>query len=202
MDNPVIPIFMQNQKGMQADDQLDYENLKEAHKEWLQAASMAVDSAIELKMLGVHKQVVNRLLEPFSTIKVIVTATEWDNFFSLRIHPAAQQEMQLLAIAIKEARDQSTPIKMDAGEWHLPYIYKYEEVLDLSVRKKVSVARCARVSYLNHDKQLDIDKDIKFHDDLLSDRHASPFEHVATPVPFNTTANFVGWSQYRTSVGL
>lgn len=198
----IYPIFMSNQPGMQADVELEGDDLDEAYWVWGRAREDAIEHARELIKLGVHKQVANRLLEPFSTIKVIVSATEWDNFFRLRISPDAQQEIQLLAMAIKEAMDNSIPKRLDTGQWHLPYILESED-LPLAILLKVSTARCARVSYLNQDKIVDFVKDKELHDKLLECRHASPFEHQATPTSEDTvTGNFVGWNQYRYYVGV
>lgn len=201
-DNPIYPIFMANQKGMQADIELFGDDLDEAYWIWHKAREDAIEHAKDLIEIGVHKQIINRLLEPFSTIKVIVSATEWDNFFSLRISPDAQQEIQLLAKAIKIAMDSSVPVELDVAQWHLPYILPEEEGINLELLKKISVARCARVSYLNHDKLIDHKKDIELHDQLVNSRHASPFEHVATPNSLIRTGNFNGWLQYRFYLGL
>ena len=176
----------------------------------------------------IHKQIVNRLLEPFQHIKVIVTATEWENFFKLHIHKDAQPEMCLLATHMAEALDDSIPKKLTPGQWHLPYVPKSESIRlhtqgedALQVAIKCSVARGARVSYMNHDNSSpDIDKDISLADVLLSNGHMSPFEHQATPMrpeSFNVHAedgithidkydnlwsgNFRGFLQYRQLLG-
>ena len=91
----------------------------------------------------------------------------------------------------------STPKKLDTGHWHLPYISEYEEDLPLLVLRKISAARCARVSYLTHDGIRDIEKDITLYDQLFKEKHMSPFEHVATPTTGERTSNFIGWTQLR-----
>ena len=203
MDKAIYPVFMANQPGMQADVELDGALLNEAYYLWSNARKTAIHYARELHKLGVHKQVTNRLLEPFSTIKVIVSATEWENFFRLRISPDAQQEIQLLAVSIKKAMDSSNPNKLDIGQWHLPYITPDEDWITLETLKKISAARCARVSYLNQDKKLEYEKDIELHDKLVKSRHSSPFEHQATPNPGDSvTGNFVHWNQYRYHLGI
>lgn len=199
----VEPIFLYNQKGMTAKDYLLDEDLDEACYLWHTAMTEAVASARALNKLGVHKQVVNRLLEPFTTITTLVSATEWDNFFKLRLHPDAQQEIQELAKEIKYAISQSTPIKMDIGHWHLPYIQPNEEYLDLNVLKRLSSARCARVSYLNHGRTNSVETDLDLADRLIEAGHASPMEHIATPTSLdNPTGNFVQWNQYRYYIGI
>jgi thymidylate synthase ThyX len=193
----VEPIFLYNQKGMAATEYLEEDDLDEASYLWRQAMTEAVHSAKLLANLGVHKQIVNRLLEPFITITTLVSATEWDNFFKLRMHPAAQQEIQTLATRIFDARNESTPAKIDIGHWHLPYIQECEEGLDLEVLRKVSAARCARVSYLNHGAKNTIDEDIMLADRLIEAGHYSPLEHVASPSPFESSGNFNGYIQMR-----
>lgn len=166
------------------------------YQEWVGMAREAAKSAEELNQLGLHKQIVNRVLEPFQWIKVIVTATEWDNFFKLRLHKDAQPEIQELARCMRKAMWDSTPTLLHPGEWHLPYV-KNEGTLSMSCYAnkqdlltdmiKCSVARCARVSYLNHDKTSpDIGKDIALADMLLEAGHMSPFEHQATPMSWDS----------------
>jgi hypothetical protein len=191
------PIWVENKSGMSADKSLDSKEIEECKYLWDVAKMEAIDKAWDLMDLGVHKQIVNRLLEPFSKIKVILSSTEWNNFFRLRIHPAAQQEMQELAILMKDALIASDPKKLDLGEWHLPYISQSErDTLPLETAVKVSAARCARVSYLNHDGTRDLQKDLDLHDQLKSEKHMSPFEHQATPY-CRGTGNFREWMQYR-----
>ena len=195
--SPAMPIHWgKNQPGMQAREELDEANKDLALTHWEWASYYARQQATNLNYIGLHKQVVNRLLEPFQYIKVIVTATEWDNFFKLRLHPDAQPEIAFLASKMQEAMDGSTPTELEYGEWHLPYVEISKYNLDLSanginktcldypVAIKCSVARCARVSYLNHDaSEPNVEKDIALYDRLLKDGHLSPFEHQATPIP-------------------
>lgn len=195
------PIFMKNQKGMAASIPIVGDDLEECKIAWMRSKSDAIGNAIWLERIGVHKQVASRILSPFSRMTLILSATEFDNFFNLRIHPAAQQEMQELAIGMYEARRKSTPIMLDVGQWHLPYLSDVEkDKFKLDDLKKISSARCARVSYLNHEGTTDPKKDIELHDTLLKERHMSPFEHVATPHP-KAHANFIGWEQYRYYLG-
>lgn len=223
-----LPIHWgKNKPGMQAD--------KESYPEigqpiWTQARQWAKTSAHYMHQKGLHKQIVNRLTEPFQHINVIVTATEWENFFKLRLHPDAQPEIQELARIMKEAMDRSIVRRLKSGEWHLPYIQPIEfcfvgtehipaeenEIDSWETAIKCSVARCARVSYLNHDQtKPTIEKDIALYDRLLSSGHMSPFEHIATPfrpqeswmdIPGIThtdklgnlwSNNFRNWAQYR-----
>jgi len=225
LDNCAVPInWGKNKRGMQANITLDEWGKATCKNIWRNASLEAVKSAKHLAEQGLHKQIVNRVLEPFSHIKVIVTATEWDNFFELRLHKDAQPEIQELAGRMKEAMDASTPKDLKHGEWHLPYYYgsytneKGDPELDVAI--KCSVSRCARVSYLNHDNSNpNVDKDIKLADDLLAAGHMSPFEHQATPMEYlhyreteqrwqkgvthtdrmsrMWSGNLMGWVQYR-----
>ena len=197
-DNPAMPIHWgKNQPGMQARKEIDFPTL--AQDIWKYASELAVDRAYELKDLDIHKQIVNRLLEPFQYIKVIVTATEWDNFFKLRCHEDAQPEMYELARVMKEAMEESTPKLLKHGEWHLPYVdFPGPRGKELSLEKaiKCSVARCARVSYLNHDNSNpNIEKDIALADKLLEAGHMSPFEHQATPMDFAKDTYALAWEK-------
>lgn len=208
--NPAIPIeFGENRPGMQAFGPITRAN--EAQAQWLGAAECAVLYAENLASLNVHKQVVNRVLEPFMWHKVIITSTEagWNNFFEQRISPLAQPEIAALALKIRNEMSFSQATKLGYGAWHLPYVKGIERLYvdsDSDLRK-VSAARCARVSYLTHDGKRDIDKDLELYEKLVSadPPHWSPLEHVATPVEVlpgdegmpHTVGNFDGWDQLR-----
>lgn len=206
--NPAMPIHWgKNQPGMQAHEELEGKAKANAIENWKQAAVYAADTAEYLSADGAHKQIVNRILEPFQWMHTLVTATEWQNFFDLRCHPDAQPEMQALAYEILHAMQNSVPnlLTMSAS-WHschLPYIraaeYDGSAAHDL---RRVSAARCARVSYLNHDgTEPSIPKDLELFDKLAGSApiHASPLEHVAEPLgdPLEWSRNFRGWKQFR-----
>jgi thymidylate synthase ThyX len=199
LSDPAMPLeWGVNKPGMSASDALTPEQAEEAKAEWLHARDSAVEHVRALQKFNVHKQVINRVLEPFMWHTVIVTATEWDNFFTLRCAPNAQPEIRAAALAMRAALDGSTPRPVARGEWHLPLIQDDERSLPIEKLKRVSAARCARVSYLTHDGARDIEKDVELCDRLWSDRHLSPFEHVAIPsgdAEFH--ANFRGWVQMR-----
>ena len=193
---------------------------------WRVAANSALGSAQVLKDLGLHKQIVNRVLEPFQMIKTIVTATEFDNFFWLRCHEDAQPEIKSLASIMYEEYNNSSPVFLQPGEWHLPYIYKTNGQyfnknehdrtrgeLSLEEAKKVSSSCCAQVSYRTLNDSLG--KAVKIYDQLITNVpvHASPVEHIATPMDNKVargvthiglgkdtdmwSGNFRGWIQYR-----
>ena len=234
IDDPVYPSFWgKNQPGMQAKEECNERirtwgdppepegfswNREEA---WDAARRNAITMAQAFAKAGYHKQIVNRLIEPFCHINVVVTATEWDNFFLLRCHSDAQPEMKKLADCMLHAILDSRPVKLEPGQWHLPYITEQDQALGLSsdpinLSIRVSVARCARVSYLTQEgKPPNIEDDLKLYDRLVGSTpiHASPTEHQATPDEYwrnedtgivsqvwqrpDLHGNLKGWIQYR-----
>ena len=202
LENPAMPVeWGVNKPGMSASEAIAQEQAEEAKAEWLRARDSAVTHVRELQKFNIHKQVVNRMLEPFMWHTVIVTATEWANFFRLRLAENAQPEIRVAAQLMREAMDASTPSPIGTGSWHLPLIQDDERTLPIETQKMVSAARCARVSYLTHDGKRDIEKDIELCERLRSDRHLSPFEHVATPAEdLEFHANFRGWVQLRKEI--
>lgn len=156
---------------------------------WQCARDRAVEVAKAFHAAGYHKQVVNRILEPFMHISVVVTATDYANFFWLRCHKDAQPEIKALADAMVTEFRKSEPSILFPGEWHVPYITKEERDgfgvgMDWSPLIKASAARCARVSYLTHDgKKPSMEADFALYDRLVGGEplHASPTEHQASP---------------------
>ena len=199
-DDPVMPVYWgQNQSGMQATEELGNGIKTDAETCWLQARNIMLGYATELANLGVHKQLCNRLLEPWMFITVIITATEYENFFHLRCSPDAQPEIQKIACMMRDLYRSNQPCEMQLGEWHTPYIQPEEyHAIGIGARLKLSVARCARVSYLTHDGKRDVEADRKLFERLRSSGHWSPFEHVAMALNNNgPSGNFRGWHQYR-----
>lgn len=205
-EDPFIPIYWgKNKPGMQANEEV---NCESACKEtWLSAIDDAIYAAKNLNKLGLHKQIVNRVLMPYQHINTIVTATDWDNFFELRDHEDAEPHIRKLAKEIKIALNNSNPDQyfdntdLIDWQWHLPYITNDEMKRygfnDPKLRK-ASVARCARVSYNNHDNSSpDVEKDILLADRLLKSKHLSPFEHQATVGLGRRYNNFNTWKSYR-----
>lgn len=208
--NTVMPSrWGRNGPGMQDHGPLDRFDQEEARELWLNARDHAIRTAE--RMLAMqnppHKQIVNRLLEPFVHTTVLVSSTQWNNFLALRNHPDAQPEMQDLAFWIEQRlHDRSTLKALDRFSWHLPYVTEEERASGASLDDliKTSVARCARVSYKTHEGKVStIEEDIKLYDRLVGSTplHASPTEHQATPDPENRQpflhGNFTGWIQYR-----
>ncbi|MFZ0666997.1 MAG: FAD-dependent thymidylate synthase [Acidimicrobiales bacterium] len=200
-EDPALPIEWASEKpGMQGGVELDQSALKEAVDCWNRARDEAMQCAQKLGELGVHKSIANRLLEPFMWHTVIVSSTEWSNFFGLRRSPLAQPEIRVAAEAMYMEYERSVPTQVGHGEWHMPYVSGDEvELLGEDAARRVSAARCARVSYLTHDGKRDPAKDLELYDRLTSavPPHASPLEHVATPESGVPLGNFVGWRQLR-----
>lgn len=190
------PVYFGSKKsGMQAGDELDGNDLINAKLFWEAALFDAVTWATELDELGVAKEVTNRLVEPFQLVKVVCTATDWENFFNLRLHPDSDPNICMLAYKMYESMQESKPIELKVGEWHLPYVnvgwngkgemrYADEDfdVIDLEDAIKLSAASCASVSYRT--EGMTLEKADKIFDMLIKAEviHASPFEHLATPI--------------------
>lgn len=202
-DNPVIPLaFTKNQKGMQGGEALDQEAHDKAVAAWLEGRDRAVAIAEKLADLEVHKQYANRILEPYAHITVVVTSTDWDNFFALRCHYMAQPEICELAMQMYAAYCSSKTKLLQTGEWHLPFTDDLQGVWKIEDAIIRSVARCARVSYLNHDGTSSMfEQDKQLYDRLLGSVpiHASPAEHQAMALEDGElrSGNFKGWLQYR-----
>lgn len=193
LNDPAIPVsWGRNKRGMQADQVIERPDL--ALEMWMEARDNAVDSARRAVELGLHKQVANRLLEPFTHISVVVTATDWENFFNLRLSEMADPTMHALAFAVLEAMYDSVATPLEAGQWHTPYRAEGDLM--------GSAAACARVSYLNHDGTApNREKDQELAQMLLKEGHMSPFEHQAKPAPGKRHANLRGWMSHRTMLG-
>ena len=204
-ERPARPVeWGKNIKGMQATEQLDLPELMEASSLWDNIAKITSSVARKFDNLKLHKQISNRILEPYQMIKVVCTATTFDNFFHLRKHPDAQPEIKELATVMWNVYKKSNPIGLAAGEWHVPYIlredtehglqyYIWEEQdnLEKQIVKRyltaeqavmISASCCAQVSYriLN----TDIEKARDIFERLVESKpvHASPLEHQATPM--------------------
>jgi thymidylate synthase ThyX len=210
--DPFIPeAFGRNKRGMQATDQLEDFEHEEARDTWCRALEAAVGYAKALADVGVHKQLANRLLEPFCWHTVVVTATEWSNFFALRCSELAQPEIRKPAVMMREAMKESIPVTLDWGQWHLPYVLPADTfnnspalALDWAY---VSAMRCARVSYLTQEGKRDPAEDLRRAKELEANGHMSPFEHPAMADDSllddedgdepHFLGNFRGWMQAR-----
>lgn len=225
--NPATPVHWgKNQPGMQAKEELESSAKMLVENEWYAALNNAVDSSTKMFEYGAHKQIANRVTEPFQYIKVVVTATEYDNWFWLRDHEDAQPEIRALAKQMKHVMDKSVPFAIKPGEWHVPYVDRVrscenlEYIVDdtpvtIDTAIKISASCCAQVSYRKNDTS--VEKALKIYNMLIESEpmHASPIEHQATPIgeiknnmlPIGVThihrdgsfwsGNFKKWIQYR-----
>jgi thymidylate synthase ThyX len=230
-EDPFVPLHWgAAQKGMQADKEceapvIDWDHGNSIRREgaWIIALSNAIKAARAFDEAGYHKQVANRILMPFMHMDTVCTATDYANFFHLRIHPDAEPHICMLAKTMKQQLDLGKPKLLQPGEWHLPYI-TYDDwiegvgmgVLTDEIQKvfiKQSVARCAWVSYVDPlGKKATVEQEIALHDKLVVSQplHATPAEHQATPDrEFGKAGkvldwefpeqhgNLRGWRQYR-----
>lgn len=232
LNNMAMPVeWGKNQAGMQAKELMNNDEVGIAQYAWRVAAKHAVSASQSLANLGLHKQIANRVTEPFQVMKTVVTATEWDNWFTLRNHEDAQPEIRELAKAMDLAMSWSKPIELRHGQWHVPYVTRVaaegqvyyldsnDTPLDLHSAKVISASCCAQVSYRKSDDSLE--KAQMIFDKLINSKpaHASPVEHQATPMPSlmarnfipgvthmdytgqNWSGNFLGWIQHRQLIG-
>lgn len=243
-DNMFVPLaFQKHHSGMQGAEYLSGEKAEEAKCQWIEAGLKACDEAERLYNLGVTKQLCSRIIEPFGYAKILITATEFENFFELRVpkykliglggepvksrkdwlekmqfssvlHPfqypkteegwwilsksSAEIHIQALAESVWDAMNESTPRQLEAGMWHYPFHENMPFKVSWEDAVKISVARAARLSYMTFDGEIDYEKDIKLHDQLLESKHASPMEHCAIAKGDGLFyANFNSWQSYR-----
>lgn len=199
-DNPYLPKYIGvEQKGMQSGTDLVGEELAKAHKIILEMKDFCLEQCNRLAEMGIHKSIINRYVEPWSTITTLITATEWKNFFRLRIHKAAEKHFNELAIEIRDAMAGSVPVER---EWHIPYLTPEDSQLILADQLAVGTARCARLSYLTHAGVRDVREDLGLFGRLMPPDdipHSSPAEHCANgmdDVDF-CSGPYRGWLQYR-----
>lgn len=200
-NDPVEPLeWGKNQPGMSARMELAGWRKIFARTIWHAARFAMIASAWALEKVGLHKQIANRLIEVFCFHRIVLTSTEWENFFAQRRAGDAQPEMRRIANLMYDAIAASTPALVSAGEWHLPFISVVEsQMFDIEELKRISMARCARVSFDTFDGRRDPEADIGLFDRLMGAWHPSPAEHVATPAEDGKwpQRNFVGWLQMR-----
>lgn len=206
-ETPFIPEFTKNKAGMKADAMLIDDDARNAAAIWKGAALQAAQNAESLAFIEVHKQQANRLLEAFVWHTALITATYWDNFFALRAHIDASPEMFKTAVVMREAMNASTPQELIEGDWHIPYVEvdrHHGEGLMLFGPSyydgliKMSVARCAALSYERQNAEKTAEEYAQRHDSLKTSGHWSPFEHqakVATQEEIKRNAYHI-WSDH------
>lgn len=221
-NDPAMPIHWgKNQPGMQASVELSPFHQAEIKELWVKSAVAAADWAERMMNIEAHKQVANRILEPFQWMHVIVTTVSHTNFDGLRLHPDADPNIHHLAEVWSEAQANSPAQVLDYGQWHLPYItgedwtlaklhlkngrITRDEPSDEQINHllaQISAARCARVSYLTHDGAVPtIEKDLELYNRLAGSQpiHASPLEHQATPDHYDGRDPdfYYGWANHE-----
>lgn len=174
-----------------------------AHLAWHESRRNAIKSFEWMSEAGLHRQYATRILEPYLRIKMILTATDWANFFGLRLSPGVMPEFQQLVVRMGRLFLASVPTPLRPGEWHLPYITNEEKSAYNNTGSliKASSARCARISYDSLDgKQKSIEEDVELYDTKLNVRplHATPMEHPSQCLDdARRVRNFVGWGPWR-----
>lgn len=201
LNDPYIPVFLgKNKRGMQSVEEIC---LKRAGKAiFLGARYPIVFAHWLLEKLGAHKEWTNRLLNPWQWVRETITATEFENLYALRLHPAAQRDIQQVVECIKDAIELSrlcnNVVELQPGEWHTPYLQQYRDLsgvlyyydndgksLSIQQALEASTARCARSSYDKHDGTTTTwEYDTDLYCSLIADdpKHMSPAEHQATPM--------------------
>jgi thymidylate synthase ThyX len=205
LENPYLPIYWgRNEAGMQATAELNETEIELCKYELLLARDHMVKVCDRLWHIGMHKQDINRYLEPWAWTTQILTSTHWSNFFALRTHKDAHPAFRKVARRMYLQYKKSVPQRLDYGEWHLPFTDEedYNEYCLADVIK-ISVARCARLSYNTFDGVRDATKDFELHEKLSGGfpKHMSPFGHQGYPqrIPI-WSGNFWGWNQLRKQI--
>lgn len=196
-ENTAGPVYWGiNQPGMKAKEELLSDKLDWANYIWVKARDAAIEYSKVLADLSLHKQITNRITEPWMIMKTVISGTEWANFFWLRAHADAQPEIYELATKMRTAYLTSVPKQLNPGEWHVPYVNTNRELstnklvyldtsgLEISAddARVVSASCCAQVSYRKSDDSFEKAK--KIYQQLIESQpcHASPVEHQATPM--------------------
>jgi thymidylate synthase ThyX len=200
-ENPAQPVHWgKNQPGMQAKEELVDNDLADVQFMWRRAQQDAMHWAQQMsERAGLHKQVANRITEPWMIMKTVISGTEWANFFWLRAHADAQPEIHELATKMFTTYNASTPQLLHPGEWHLPYVKShrlssgeliYLDATDTPITTEqarvISASCCAQVSYRKSDDSYE--KAHKIFKQLIESQpcHASPVEHQATPMDLSS----------------
>jgi hypothetical protein len=229
LSSPAEPVYWgKNQAGMQAKEELTGTDYTDAKFIWQRAMQDALHWSGGLaNRLQLHKQIANRITEPWMTMKTVISGTEWRNFWWLRCHADAQPEIHELAMKMRDEYIKSTPARLVPGEWHVPYVntrrdmfgnLQYLDSNDTNISTEaariISASCCAQVSYRKNDDSFE--KAEKIFNQLIQSQpcHASPVEHQATPMQrpdcfadLGTThidragqawsGNLKGWIQHR-----
>lgn len=201
--DPVIPVwFGKNQGGMSAREELTGWRLWLARRMWLAGRWPAIALSWLLLRIGLHKQLANRVLAPWQWVTLLVTGTEWSNFFALRCHHDAQPEMRVIAEMMRDEMGKSEPRYLATRQWHLPLCdgHEYWNLLDTQ-KCMVSAARCARASSEKHREVFDWKVEVSKAEGHMTNGHMSLFEHQAQALPTaERVANLRGWRSFRSTI--
>lgn len=234
VNSPAWPITWPSEKpGMQGGTELEGVNLSEA-QELFENIHSHTTKLVDSYLVNhpdagdrLHKSLLNRLLEPFMWHKVIVTSTEWQNFFRQRSSTytkLAQPEIMVAADEMLIALETSDPFIIDSSimessnltpdKWHLPYVdpnarkfaskvWDETGLPDIYTLAAISAGRCCRVSYLTHGGDNDPADDVRLYNDLMSasPRHYSSLEHPCLASRYSEVpaGNLSGFVQLRHS---
>jgi hypothetical protein len=203
VEAPVVPVHWgQNQAGMQANTEV--EDTASALAWWLRGRDLMAEHHAEGERLGLHKQVVNRIIEPWMQAVGVISMTDHANMFHQRKHKDAEPNFQVIATLAWELFHNHLPEYLAPGGWHIPFVGDVLTASGIDELLKISTGRCARVSYLTHEGTRDLSEDVALHDKLVGTfdggdpGHFSPFEHPAKAMGGRQRyGNFEGWKQYR-----
>lgn len=208
LKDPALPVHWgTNNAGMSSNKQCGKFKSKIANGFRRLSSYFAIaGSLFESKVLGIHKQWSNRLLEPYMYTKGVFTTNKKGlaNFLALRCAPDAQPEIKALADMIHAEYLKSEPKILKDNDYHLPYVSD-EQLANLSIKDciKISAASCASVSY----RPLQVNVDAIWPrlglDGNNENVHASPAEHQAKLAhkAKGRGGNFGnGWVQYRKTI--
>jgi thymidylate synthase ThyX len=193
-----------NQPGMQSKEELNLSDKTDVRALWFAARNYCLGISQTMASHKAHKQLANRVTEPWMMMKVVMTTTEEANWTWLRKHSDAQPEIHELAIAMDEAASKDTPLDLHEGEWHVPYVDRIitdegkllyhinDSEVSAEVAIKVSASCCAQVSYRKSDDSFE--KAMAIYDRLINSEpvHASPVEHQATPIVIDMFNKYYG----------
>jgi hypothetical protein len=191
--------WMKDHKGMQGSEYFEDAGTKsKLERLWFKGVEQLANLQAEFLAVGLSKQWSNRWIEMPSMYKVLITSSEWENFFTQRCDSSSQDEIHDFANKVRKAMDESTPKMLEEGEWHIPFgdmmnMDKITDIIDESgtmplelfkrdfeeAQRKIATARCARISYNNFEGKDDYSSDIRLYDMLKNKGHFSPFEHCA-----------------------
>ena len=200
-EDPMLPVFWgKNQSGMQAAEELTGDARENAEEIWLGARDASIQTArlLASPSVNLHKQISNRIVEPWMFTTVVCTATEWDNAWGLRVDPAAQPEFEKVMHKAYDLYKNNDPRFLKSGDWHLPYVMGNDlgALLEAGHTEDdlclISTGRCARVSYLTHDGVRDPKADVALPKGrLIPSGHMSPLEH---PLQAMTESEWVAYA--------